>query len=99
MLYDILRFHACARRLVLKSSCGSNGIGGEISIGTYLERERYSDAFRDNYLIVSHSFHTSTRVPIAFLSMLAHDGSHLEYATGQVRIGFSCSDSSKHLET
>lgn len=47
MLYDVLRFNACAQRLLMQPG------GDEVSIGEYLEREGYSEAFRDNYLIVS----------------------------------------------
>lgn len=49
LVYDVLRFNACARR-ILKQSVVK---GVEISIGEYLEKEGYSDSFRDNYLIVS----------------------------------------------
>ena len=47
MVYDILRFNACSRRILQES------LADEMSIGDYLKREGYSDAFRDNYLIVS----------------------------------------------
>ncbi|PCH40211.1 amine oxidase [Wolfiporia cocos MD-104 SS10] len=47
LLYDILRFHACARR-VLRSSAE---VSLDVSIGEYLQKEGYSQAFRDNYLI------------------------------------------------
>lgn len=50
LVYDVLRFNACARRLIM----GPRG-GEEVSIGEYLEREGYSDSFRDDYLIVSSS--------------------------------------------
>lgn len=46
MVYDVLRFNACSRRVL------TMGLE-EISIGEYLVKEGYSDAFRDNYLIVS----------------------------------------------
>ncbi|CAL1712637.1 unnamed protein product [Somion occarium] len=48
LLYDVLRFNACARQLVMHESKGN---GAKLSIGQYLEREGYSDVFRDNYLI------------------------------------------------
>ncbi|KAF9562079.1 FAD/NAD(P)-binding domain-containing protein [Agrocybe pediades] len=48
MIYDVLRFNACARRILLTVE-GDNEF--EISIGDYLQREGYSDVFRDNYLI------------------------------------------------
>lgn len=49
LLYDVLKFNACARR-ILKEPVVK---GVEMSIGEYLEREGYSASFRDNYLIVS----------------------------------------------
>lgn len=53
MIYDILRFNACARNLVLESEKFFELEGdAEITIGEYLEREGYSEAFRDNMLIV-----------------------------------------------
>lgn len=54
LLYDVLRFNACARRLVIaqKSKKTDELEGLDISIGEYLEREGYSDAFRDDYLVV-----------------------------------------------
>ncbi|KZP04630.1 FAD/NAD(P)-binding domain-containing protein [Athelia psychrophila] len=53
LIYDVLRFNACARRLLVGWSLEKDGDAGfgELSIGEYLEREGYSDAFRDNYLI------------------------------------------------
>ena len=53
LAYDILRFNACARR-VLKSR--DEKAGAELSIGDYLKKEGYSHAFRDDYLVVSLSF-------------------------------------------
>ncbi|KAF8527479.1 FAD/NAD(P)-binding domain-containing protein [Hysterangium stoloniferum] len=46
MIWDILRFNASARKLLLSQTEDPS-----ISIGTYLQREGYSDSFRDNYLI------------------------------------------------
>ncbi|KAI0698148.1 FAD/NAD(P)-binding domain-containing protein [Cytidiella melzeri] len=53
MIYDILRFNACARRLIMESerNFALGGKESEITIGEYLEREGYSDSFRDNMLI------------------------------------------------
>ena len=48
LIWDVMRFNACARRLIGKTQDG----GEEMSIGKYLDREGYSDEFRDNYLIV-----------------------------------------------
>lgn len=47
MLYDVFRFNACALRFIRQSSDG-----GGISIGEYLQEEGYSNAFKDDYLIV-----------------------------------------------
>lgn len=49
MIYDMLRFNACARRIIVKGSQYPHNI----SIGEFLLNEGYSDSFRDNYLIVS----------------------------------------------
>lgn len=63
MIFDIIRFNQFALDLLTdkdKSRPDINGVGPENdyhegeglqSIGEYLERERYSDAFRDDYLI------------------------------------------------
>lgn len=60
LLYDVVRFNVCARKLLGGPKRGSLG-GEEISIGDYLCREGYSESFRDNYLIVSNSLTTVTR--------------------------------------
>ena len=55
MMYDILRFNACARKFIMKrAKNGSDGITVTpgVTIGQYLEREGYSQAFGDNMLIV-----------------------------------------------
>jgi predicted NAD/FAD-binding protein len=48
MIWDILRFNASARRLLVREKAG----GEAMSIEEYLERNGYSDEFRDDYLIV-----------------------------------------------
>ncbi|RXW18171.1 hypothetical protein EST38_g7683 [Candolleomyces aberdarensis] len=45
MLYDVFRFNACSLRVLSQDS------SSEMSIGEYLTKEKYSSAFRDNYLI------------------------------------------------
>ncbi|KAJ7094716.1 FAD/NAD(P)-binding domain-containing protein [Mycena belliarum] len=45
LIYDVLRFNACARSIV------TSDFDAETSIGEYLDREGYSDSFKDNYLI------------------------------------------------
>ncbi|KAJ7231860.1 FAD/NAD(P)-binding domain-containing protein [Mycena haematopus] len=44
LIYDVLRFNAFARSIITSDS-------EEGSIGDYLDREGYSDSFKDNYLI------------------------------------------------
>ncbi|KAF8482445.1 amine oxidase [Russula ochroleuca] len=43
MLFDIMRFNACAVRVLAEND--------DLSIGEYLQREGYSSQFRDDYLI------------------------------------------------
>ncbi|KAJ7764631.1 FAD/NAD(P)-binding domain-containing protein [Mycena maculata] len=45
LIYDVLRFNACARSIITADAAA------EYSIGEYLDREGYSDSFKDNYLI------------------------------------------------
>lgn len=47
MIFDIIRFNLFSLDLLSSPSNPSN----DLSIGEYLEREGYSDAFRDDYLI------------------------------------------------
>jgi len=46
LIYDVVRFNACARRIITDSQADSS-----LSIGRYLEENNYSASFRDNYLI------------------------------------------------
>jgi len=46
MLWDLLRFNACARRHRWDAE------GTDLSVQKYLEREGYSDSFRDYFIIV-----------------------------------------------
>ncbi|KAJ7608445.1 FAD/NAD(P)-binding domain-containing protein [Roridomyces roridus] len=46
LLYDVLRFNACCRSIIATPYDGT-----EESIGEYLDREGYSESFKDNYLI------------------------------------------------
>lgn len=61
LLYDIVRFNACARRL-LDPRRHSSHVPEDISIGEYLRQEGYSSSFRNDYLIV--------RAPIVVADML-----------------------------
>lgn len=60
MIFDIIRFNQFALDVLIADdiknntvppSSYENGVGLEETIGQYLEREGYSDAFRDDYLI------------------------------------------------
>lgn len=59
MIYDVLRFNVCARRVLLNPPVEGEA---EMSIGAYLKNEGYSAGFRNNYLIVSsHCYGISAR--------------------------------------
>jgi len=56
MIFDLVRFNQFALDLLRKDDPESKAAGDssprpEETIGQYLEREGYSDAFRDDYLI------------------------------------------------
>ncbi|KAG8752513.1 hypothetical protein FRC14_006981 [Serendipita sp. 396] len=53
MIWDILRFNACARGMLVEmEKPGKEGKGEEdMPIGEYLKKHGYSDSFRDDYLI------------------------------------------------
>jgi len=56
MIFDLVRFNQFALDLLRKDDPESKAAGNssprpEETIGQYLEREGYSDAFRDDYLI------------------------------------------------
>ncbi|KAI0769999.1 hypothetical protein C8Q74DRAFT_1218472 [Fomes fomentarius] len=50
LIYDVLRFNANAQKLLIDMG-SQGGPDKELSIGTYLKQNGYSDSFRDNYLI------------------------------------------------
>lgn len=50
MLFDIIRFNQFALDLLIGEGPGSDATPEE-TIGEYLDRNGYSDAFRDDYLI------------------------------------------------
>lgn len=68
MIYDIMRFNACARRVLLNVK-GDNE--SEMSIGKYLDLEGYSSAFRNNYLIPMTAAIWSTPPDKCFLNFPA----------------------------
>ncbi|CEJ93956.1 Putative Amine oxidase [[Torrubiella] hemipterigena] len=51
MVFDIIRFNQFALDLLLNESDDPNHDSNNETIGSYLEREGYSDAFRDDYLL------------------------------------------------
>lgn len=51
--YDVLRFNATARRVIMKKN--RPFIDERLTIGEYIAKEGYSDAFVSNYLKVSNS--------------------------------------------
>lgn len=51
MIWDIVRFNACARQLVYEDDSSSKG-GKEELLRDYLDAHDYSRSFRDDYLIV-----------------------------------------------
>lgn len=54
MIWDILRFNASARKLIVEQERQMEGESieaNEITIGEYLDKNGYSDGFRDDYLI------------------------------------------------
>lgn len=85
MLFDIVRFNACAVRVL------SDADADDLSIGEYLQREGYSSQFKDDYLIVCFPFRflfcpseNSLALPLP-LPFIAHDGCRVEYPTGCMR--------------
>lgn len=79
MVWDILRFNS-ASLFELR-----DGDKGE-SIGAFIEREGYSDAFRDNYLLVRFRISSTltlllssalTSTDTSPLHLIANDSSHL----------------------
>lgn len=64
LLYDILRFNACARELVVDG----NDYLEDCPVAEYPAREGYSDTFHDDYLIVSFSFRSGVPHSIDLLS-------------------------------
>lgn len=65
MVWDILRFNACALELL---SGDADDAGGEEPIESYLARNGYSHAFRDNYILPMTAAIWSTPIGTAALS-------------------------------
>lgn len=92
LIYDVFRFNACARELIIDQDPTQLK---KLSIGEYLIREGYSDAFRDNYLIVSvyRSHPSSMLVSLNLLTLfLANDCRYLEHTSRYLHNGFPSSD-------
>lgn len=51
MLFDIVRFNTFALDLLENESTLADGVIKEQTLGSYLDQEGYSDAFRDDYLL------------------------------------------------
>ena len=82
MLFDIMRFNACAVRVLAQND--------DVSIGEYLQKEGYSSRFKDDYLIVS--FLIPFLLSLISFSFVAHDGRSVEYPTGCMRHGLPSED-------
>ena len=53
LIYDVLRFNACARRLVMGWNRLTSPLRGhDVTIGEYLRREGYSEQFSNDFLLV-----------------------------------------------
>ena len=53
LIYDVLRFNACARRLVMGWNRLTSPLQGhDTTIGEYLRREGYSEQFSNDFLLV-----------------------------------------------
>lgn len=50
MVFDVIRFNLFALDLLKEDH--SHRKGGEMSIGEYLDREGYSEGFKEDYLLV-----------------------------------------------
>lgn len=51
MIYDVLRFNACARRLIIGWDRDTSSTE-DMSVGEYLKKEGYSEQFATDYLLV-----------------------------------------------
>ena len=71
MLYDVFRFNACSLQLLKRPTKRS------LSIGRYLSEEGYSNAFKDNYLIVCYLNDSSDLV---LTTAIAYDCCNLEHS-------------------
>ena len=53
LIYDVLRFNACARRLIMGWNRLTSPLQGhDTTIGEYLRREGYSEQFSNDFLLV-----------------------------------------------
>lgn len=57
LIYDVLRFNACARRLITGWNRLSSPLQDhDMTIGEYLRRESYSEQFANDFLLVRPRF-------------------------------------------
>lgn len=67
MMWDIFRFHIFAKDLLSEEEESE-----QLSIGEYLDREGYSQSFKEDYLLVSLNFFLATSShPILFWILMA----------------------------
>lgn len=68
MMWDIFRFHVFAKDLL-----SEEGESEQLSIGEYLDREGYSQSFKEDYLLVSLNFFLATLShPTLFWILMAY---------------------------
>ena len=57
LIYDVLRFNACARRLIMGWNRLTSPLQGhDMTIGEYLRKEGYSEQFSNDFLLVRPRF-------------------------------------------
>lgn len=68
MMWDIFRFHVFAKDLL-----SEEGESEQLSIGEYLDREGYSQSFKEDYLLVSlNLFLITSSHPTLFWILMAY---------------------------
>jgi hypothetical protein len=82
MLFDIARFNTCAVRVLSE--------GGDPTVGEYLEREGYSQQFRDNYLLVCALSHAHLWIVLSYPT--AYDCGGMEHPTRYMRYRLPCQE-------
>ena len=91
LIYDVLRFNACARRLIMGWNRLTSPLQDhDMTIGEYLRREGYSEQFSNDFLLVCRNF------PLRFDLTLMDPPSRLALRFGTLRLT-SCSMSSRFV--